>query len=261
MAAGADDYRRPPEPPRQALARTQTQLGCGTLILIALIVLFFSRGGTHEVEQELRSVRSEVAELKKSVDALRPKDKGDVVGEVDKGPASPFCAVARFDQHDMNNGVKLKTWDLKAHGLKTLSVRLVEITAGKAKVVNDTSYEWNAWPKSDPEAAGFVLLLARPDLGKAVYNLSVDVKNSPGHVRTATPGEATIVASLNAAYHSTRTVPAPLLEKRPVILMSELLVPVGDLKGWSTDGQLESLTKASEGGRAAIALTLEWTPQ
>jgi hypothetical protein len=262
MAAGADDYRRSPEPPRPAVARTQTvNLGCGTLILIALIFLFFSQGGTHEVEQQLLGVRSEVAELKKSVDALRARDKADVVGQVDKGPASPYCAVARFDQHDMNNGIKLKTWDLKAHGLKTLSVRLVEITAGKAKVVNDTSYEWNAWAKSDPEAAGFLLLLARPDQGKVVYSLSVDIKNSPGHARRSTPGEATIAASLNAAFHGARTVPAPIIEKRPVILMSELLVPAGDLKGWSTDGQIESLTKATEGGRAAIALTLEWTPQ
>jgi hypothetical protein len=261
MAAGADDYHRAPEPPRPAATQVQTvNLGCGTLTLIALIFLFFSQGGTHEIEQEVRGLRSEVAELKKSVDGLRPKDKGDV-GQVDKGPASPFCAVDRFGQHDMNNGVKLKSWDLKAHGLKTLAVRLVEIIGGKAKVVNETRYEWNACAKSDPEAAGFVLLFARPDQGKVVYSLSVDVKNSPGYSRTATPGEAAVAASLHAAYQSTRNLPGPLVEKRPQILTSELFVPVGDLKGWSTDGQIESLTKASEAGRAAMAVTVEWSPQ
>ena len=49
--------------------RNQTvQLGCGTLILIALIVLFFSHG-SRDVEREVRDLRSEVKELRHSVDA------------------------------------------------------------------------------------------------------------------------------------------------------------------------------------------------
>jgi Sec-independent protein translocase protein TatA len=40
----------------------RVQLGCGTLILIAIIVMFFSRGGN--LESEIRSLRSEVGELK-----------------------------------------------------------------------------------------------------------------------------------------------------------------------------------------------------
>jgi type II secretory pathway component PulM len=50
--------------------RTQhVTLGCGTLLLIALIVLIFSRPGNTNLEQEVRALRSEVAELKKAVDA------------------------------------------------------------------------------------------------------------------------------------------------------------------------------------------------
>jgi hypothetical protein len=46
----------------------QVTLGCGTLILIALIVMFFSRPGLGEMERDMRALRSEVAELKKAID-------------------------------------------------------------------------------------------------------------------------------------------------------------------------------------------------
>jgi Sec-independent protein translocase protein TatA len=47
----------------------QVSLGCGTLILIALIVLIFSGRGTGDLEREVHGLRSEVGELKKSVEA------------------------------------------------------------------------------------------------------------------------------------------------------------------------------------------------
>ena len=50
--------------------RTQhATLVCGTLILIALIVLFFSRPGISNLEQDMRSLRSETGELKKAVES------------------------------------------------------------------------------------------------------------------------------------------------------------------------------------------------
>ena len=58
----------PPATP--AIANSQkVSLGCGTLILIALIVLIFSREGVDNVEKEVRALRQEVAELKQSVQA------------------------------------------------------------------------------------------------------------------------------------------------------------------------------------------------
>ncbi len=47
----------------------QVSLGCGTLILIALIVLFFSGRGNDELTREIHGLRSEISELKKSIDA------------------------------------------------------------------------------------------------------------------------------------------------------------------------------------------------
>jgi hypothetical protein len=50
--------------------RTQhVTLGCGTLILIALIVLFFRRPGISDLEREVRALRSEVGELKKALES------------------------------------------------------------------------------------------------------------------------------------------------------------------------------------------------
>jgi hypothetical protein len=47
----------------------QVSLGCGTLILIALIVIFFSGRGVDDLEREVHGLRAEVAELKQSIEA------------------------------------------------------------------------------------------------------------------------------------------------------------------------------------------------
>jgi hypothetical protein len=58
------------KPPKVRLAQGQeVSLGCGTLVLIALIVLIFSGRGTGDVEREVRRLRSEVSDLKKAVEA------------------------------------------------------------------------------------------------------------------------------------------------------------------------------------------------
>lgn len=58
------------KPPMVRLAEGQeVSLGCGTLILIGLIVLIFGRGGTGDLECEVRGLRTEVGELKSAVEA------------------------------------------------------------------------------------------------------------------------------------------------------------------------------------------------
>ena len=50
--------------------RDQTvSLGCGTLILIAIIVMIFSNSSDQDVERELRQLKSEVQQLKSAVEA------------------------------------------------------------------------------------------------------------------------------------------------------------------------------------------------
>lgn len=58
------------KPGKVRLARGQeVSLGCGTLVLIALIVLIFSGRGTDSMEREVRQLRSAVGDLKKAVEA------------------------------------------------------------------------------------------------------------------------------------------------------------------------------------------------
>jgi hypothetical protein len=53
---------------RASGARPAT-LGCGTLLLIGIVVAIFSRGGTGDLEREVHGLRSEVGDLKKAVEA------------------------------------------------------------------------------------------------------------------------------------------------------------------------------------------------
>ncbi len=51
-------------------------LGCGTLILIAIIVAIFSNNGTRDVERGVDDLRRDVQELKKSIDSQSEKIRG-----------------------------------------------------------------------------------------------------------------------------------------------------------------------------------------
>ena len=51
-------------------------LGCGTLIIIALIVAIFSNAGYRKTAEELTSLRNQVEELKRSVDAQTDQIRG-----------------------------------------------------------------------------------------------------------------------------------------------------------------------------------------
>ena len=64
----------------------EVSLGCGTLILIALIVMAFGRSSTNELEREVRGLRSDVGELKQAVETQTKQiealqDKVDPAGD------------------------------------------------------------------------------------------------------------------------------------------------------------------------------------
>lgn len=59
------DAKSDEKPQRVRLAEGQeVNLGCGTLILIALIVLIFGRGGNSDLEREVKQLSGEIRELK-----------------------------------------------------------------------------------------------------------------------------------------------------------------------------------------------------
>ena len=68
----------------------KVQLGCGTLILIALIVLFFSSNGSNRnanLENEIHNLQSQIDKLQHSID-LQTTTISDVKTKVD-GLSSP----------------------------------------------------------------------------------------------------------------------------------------------------------------------------
>ncbi len=66
----------------------QASLGCGTLILIALIVLIFSGRGVDDVEREVRGLRTDIDELTKSIELQTGQIKL-LQEKVEKLPAAP----------------------------------------------------------------------------------------------------------------------------------------------------------------------------
>jgi archaellum component FlaC len=65
----------------------QVSLGCGTLILIALIVLIFSGRGTGDLEREIQGLRSEVKKLKMVVEEQTGEIKS-LQQKLDKQPGA-----------------------------------------------------------------------------------------------------------------------------------------------------------------------------
>lgn len=69
----------------------KAQLGCGTLILIALIVLFFSgRGEVGNLTREVQELRAEVIELRGAIErhsAAHATDGRQEAAEAESGPS------------------------------------------------------------------------------------------------------------------------------------------------------------------------------
>ena len=74
----------------QAGGTRPASLGCGTLILIALIVLFFSRPGLSDLESKVSRLQGSVEELKKASDEQTKelRELRKAVEELRKGGAN-----------------------------------------------------------------------------------------------------------------------------------------------------------------------------
>lgn len=66
----------------------QVSLGCGTLILIALVVLIASSAAVDDLESEVTRLRTSVDELKKSVDS-QTNVIHELQTKIEKAPATP----------------------------------------------------------------------------------------------------------------------------------------------------------------------------
>jgi cell division protein FtsL len=77
-------------------------LGCGTLILIALIVAIFSNSGSNDVERELGSLRGDVQELKKAIDAQSQqiRDLHDAFKRPESAPKAAEAVRKNLPEHE-----------------------------------------------------------------------------------------------------------------------------------------------------------------
>lgn len=62
---------------------TPVKLGCGTLIIIAIIVSIVSQAGIEDLESDISSLRSVVQELKQAVDS-QTKEIQELHSKIDK---------------------------------------------------------------------------------------------------------------------------------------------------------------------------------
>jgi peptidoglycan hydrolase CwlO-like protein len=64
----------------------QATLGCGSLILIALIVIIFSQSGAKELEKDVKALSGEVKSMKQSVEMQSTQIK-ELRESIEKGKA------------------------------------------------------------------------------------------------------------------------------------------------------------------------------
>ena len=97
----------------ESIREHRVQLGCGTLIVIALIVMFFSRGDTDDLENEISGLRSEVGEIKKLIEV----QTGEIRQLKEKLPTTspkPIVEKARrIDQPALTPGLFVRALDLR----------------------------------------------------------------------------------------------------------------------------------------------------
>ena len=76
---------------RRCRAAGARPVGCGTLLLIGLVVAIFSRSGSNELQSQVSEMRSEIQELKKASDAQTGeiRELRKAVEELRKGSPGP----------------------------------------------------------------------------------------------------------------------------------------------------------------------------
>lgn len=178
--------------------------------------------------------------------------------------APPSFGVESLREVKLDHGTVLRIWNLKANGLKQLTVSLLVATDGKVQTANEVEYQWNKWGPTAPEASGQLLLLLQDGKafgvkGKLLPLLALDLQGSPAHAKTGTKMELFLEGELQP--HSTSFTPGNPLPKRSVIYAQLFLSKADDTGPFSLGTDLESVVATSKGGRTVVAVAVEWSPQ
>jgi hypothetical protein len=178
--------------------------------------------------------------------------------------APPSCGVESARDLKIDDDTELRIWNLKANGLKQLTVRLLVATDGKIQTAHEVAYRWDKWEPSAPAASGQLVLLLQDGRafgvkGKRLPLLALDLQGSPDHVRTGNRMGLVLQNELHPRM-TTATHSNPLFT--PSVLYAQLFVPrANDMGAFSLGSDLHSVAAASKEGRTVVAVALEWSPQ
>jgi hypothetical protein len=190
-----------------------------------------------------------------------PKNEGEMQPVVNR-PGSPYCMVEAPKVFKLDKDSALTTWDFRVHGIKKLTFQVLAIKDGKKVVPRVINYEWinTNWKKEDERTASVAYWLRLED-GKLIPSLSVVEMNGFG-ISPGTSSPYHLDWSLKGVpFSSRRDLPGPVAMARPLIIAADIKPPPNKDGGYSftSDGNVATLTKQTEGGGTALAVTMEWT--
>ncbi len=177
----------------------------------------------------------------------------------------PTCEIEAIREFELDSGTTMRMWNLKATGLKKLTIRLIVAIDGKAQISSEIEYKWEHWEPTIPAATGQIVLVIEDGKAfgakeKRLPLLGLDIANSPDHIRNESRKDLILEGKWYERMSSSMT-PQPLSEK--AVLYSKLFLPNGNTasKYEMLGSDAEAVAAASNGGQALIAVLTEWEPQ
>lgn len=180
--------------------------------------------------------------------------------------SSPFLRVETYETHSFPGETKLHAWTLQGYGIKELTVRLLHISKGQSKVVNESVLTWDQTTAS--KTTGRILFLSTDGQtfgakGKRSLSLSVTFDDvAPNGGRSTSHSHLSEEVSRSSGTTMTHTVEDGEIGVRvggtTFLYRSAFLPP---LTKFSIKNELNSLLEASKNGATIVAVTLDWKPK
>jgi hypothetical protein len=192
--------------------------------------------------------------------------KVSVADPKEKGPVGPYCIIERARRHQMGGESQIRTWDLRAHGVKELTIRILAIENGKSTAEPwRIKHSWTdtKWTKDTPEWTDTLVLLVYRQKNKLFPALNTEMNLRDN----GTPPKDSSQSAASSDYYLENHFGLyyDLDERGPLAKWVTLAAHTTGQKqkdggmGFSRPHKLEDLIVQTEGGGATLALTLEWT--
>ena len=180
--------------------------------------------------------------------------------------SSPFLRVETYETHSFHGETKLHAWTLQGYGIKELTVRLLHISNGQSKVVNESVLTWNEATAS--KTTGRILFLSTDGQafgakGKRSFSLSVafdDIAPNSGLSKSYSHLFEEVSGSSGRLTHSMNDGDIGVRVRGTTFLYRVVFLPPVYVK-FSFTNKLDSLIEISKNGATIVAVTLDWKPK